>query len=66
MITAAETVTRFLTSLRRLAATRPQEAVEQIEGALKYDGIGDSLAPEDRQRLVRARLAILAGKAPES
>lgn len=34
------------------------DALEQIEGALRYDGIGAKLAPEDRQLLITARLEI--------
>lgn len=34
------------------------DALEQIDGALRYDGTGAKLAPEDRQLLITTRLEI--------
>ena len=39
------------------------DALEQIEGALRYDGIGCTMSAEDRQLLVTARAELAKERA---
>lgn len=49
------TIPEFIASL----PAAPERALAEIAGALEYDGIGHTMAPEDRQALVTRRAEIM-------